>query len=71
LIGTEDGTVNLNREIEIWHRYGAYLSGVTSIAAARREVSFDQFWAAIVNSGSTGAWSKEAIRNAFEAGRRS
>lgn len=55
----------LTREIEAWLRGGAYLIGVTGIAAKFPALDFATFWRVLETFPSRGAWSKEAISNAF------
>lgn len=61
--------LSLRCQIEIWHEYGAYLSGIACLACENPGISFDELWRAIEASGSTGGWSKQAIRNTFEEAR--
>lgn len=59
----------LASRIEIWHRYGAYLTGVASLARELPYISLDQFMIAVESSGSWGGWSREAIARTWNAAR--
>lgn len=58
--------MNIRTEIEIWNRYGAYLIGVTGISRKHKGTSFETFYNLLGHQ--TGCWSREALRNAWEAG---
>lgn len=60
--------MTLHTEIEIWNKYGAYLIGVTGISAKHKGVSFETFYNNL--DGSTGGWSREALKNAWNVGQK-
>lgn len=62
--------ISLNRAVEIWVRYGAYLNGVTHLAIQYKDSSFEDVLAAMDRAGTRGCWADEALRNAFNAGRK-
>lgn len=58
----------IQAEIESWQRAGAYLTGVTGIAARMPGLTFDRFYTVLCGYASHGGWAKEALRNAFNKG---
>jgi hypothetical protein len=59
--------VSLATAVEIWHRYNSYLSGVSGISRQYPNATFEQFLSACGHQH--GGWAKEALRNAWNAGR--
>lgn len=61
--------MSIIHHVETWNRYGSYLSGITSMACVLKNIEFDELYAAILQYGHCGGWSKEALHDAFNKAR--
>jgi len=62
--------MTLRAHLEIWQRYGGYLSGVTRMAVDMPDVTADQFISAMRSQNYMGGWSDTAVRRCVSAVRK-